>query len=96
VGAATDSSIVFNVGTKDFASLKKLLLEKGADPTDISELKEALDSDPMPTNPASFGPKVSSWIGNMVAKATTGGWQIGVGAAGNLLAQAIAKYYGLM
>ena len=62
---------------------------------DISELKEALDTDPAPSTPERFGPKVSSWIGKMVGKAAQGGWVIGAGAAGKLLAEAIAKYYGL-
>ena len=95
IGTATDSSVTFNnIATKDFASLEKFLLEKGADPADIAELKEAVDSDTAPTSPGSFGTKVASWIGRMVAKAATGGWQIGAGAAGNLLADAMAKYYG--
>lgn len=95
VGTTTDSSVSFNIGTKDFTSLEKFLLEKGADPTDIAELKEAVASDPVPTTPGSFGTKVASWMGRMVAKAASGGWQIGAGAAGKLLADAITRYYGL-
>jgi hypothetical protein len=94
VGAATKSPISFNVGVKDFASLEKALVEKGVASTDIAELKEALESDPAPSTSQSFGPRVSTWMGKMVAKAAQGGWSIGAGAAGNLLAEVIAKYYG--
>jgi AbiTii len=95
VGTATDSLITFNIGTGDFSALEQLLIEKGVSPNDIANLKTALDSEPTPLKPEGFGPKVSSWVGKMIAKAADGSWNIGIGAAGNLLAQAIAKYYGL-
>ena len=94
VGTAADSSVTFNIGMKDFRSLETLLLDKGLDRTDIAELKDALDSDPVPTGSANFGTKVASWMGKMVAKAASGGWQISAGAAGDLLAKAISQYYG--
>jgi hypothetical protein len=96
VGTASGSSIVFNVGPKDFSSLESVLIATGVSPGDVEKLKTALDSDPPPTSRENFGPKVSSWIGTMIEKAASGGWGIGIGAAGNLLSQAIAKYYGLL
>ena len=95
VGTARSSSISFNISTKDFSSLESFLIANHVSPADISELKTALESDPPPTAPETFGPKVASWMGTMVAKAASGGWGIGINAAGNLLSQAIAKYYGL-
>ncbi len=95
VGTATESSMSFNIGTKDFSALEQVLLEKGLAGDDISQLKEALDFDPSPTTPDKFGPKVASWMGKMIEKAAQGGWQIGAGTAGNLLAQLIKTYYGL-
>lgn len=95
VGTASDSSIAFNIGPKDFSSLERILVAKGVSTEDVGDLKAALDSDPLPTTPESFGPKVASWMGMMVAKAASGGWGIGINAAGNLLSQAITKYYGL-
>ena len=96
VGSASESPITFNIGNNDFSALEQVLVEKGLTSTDIVDLKAALDSDPTPSNPQSFGPGVSSWIGKMLGKAADGSWNIGLGAAGNLLAQAIAKYYGLL
>ena len=58
-------------------------------------LKSSLESEPKAIDKDKFGPRVSAWIGKMIGKAAEGSWQIGLGAAGNLLAQAIAKYYGL-
>ncbi len=95
VGTATDSSITFNINNNDFPSLERALMDKGVTSVDLSELKAAVDSDPQPVSQNAFGTKVSQWIAKMVQKAADGSWDVGVGAAGGLLAQAIAKYYGL-
>jgi hypothetical protein len=95
VGIATASSITFNIEPRNFSALERVLAEKGVSAADLAELKEAVESDPTPPTAASFGPKVSSWIGKMVGKAADGTWNVGVGAAGTLLAELIAKYYGL-
>jgi len=41
-----------------------------------------------------LGPKVSSWLGRMVVKATSGVWDVAVQTAPNLLVGALGKYYG--
>ena len=95
VGATTDSTVVFNISTNDFSSLEKILREQGVQSPDLEELKEALQSDPKPATDRALGPKVSSWISRMIKKAADGTWNVGLTAAGNLLSQAITKYYGL-
>ncbi|MFQ5863376.1 MAG: hypothetical protein ACE5IC_09695 [Candidatus Brocadiales bacterium] len=95
VGTAYGSSIVFNIVTNDFASLARALRHEGISDSDIKELHGAVESDHKPIDGGKFGPKVSSWVGKMMQKAADGSWGIGIGAAGNLLARAIAKYYGL-
>lgn len=95
VGTALDSSIAFNIATNDFASLADTLRQQGVFDDDIKELQEAVGSDDKPVDRRKFGPKVASWIAKMMQKAADGSWGIGISAAGNLLAQAIAKYYGL-
>ena len=95
VGTVSESSIVFNIGTQDFPSLENLLRENGLGDEDISELQVAVQADENVARGKGFGPKVSNWISKMVKKAADGSWSIGVGAAGNLLAQALTKFYGL-
>jgi hypothetical protein len=95
VGTSNASSIEFNIGVKDFSALEQILIENGITQDDISELQAALDADPTPSTSGKFGPNVASWIAKMVGKAADGGWNISLGAVGNLLAQAISKYYGL-
>lgn len=95
VGVSNASNIAFNIITKDFFSLERVLRENSVADDDIKDLKVALESDKAPFPNEGFGPKVSSWIASMMQKAAEGSWNIGLGAAGNLLANGIAKYYGL-
>lgn len=95
VGTAHDSSVSFHILTNDFASLEKVLRANGLENEDIAELHSAIKADKPPSSPQGYGPMVSSWIAAMTKKAANGTWQIGLSAAGNLLSQAIAKYYGL-
>jgi hypothetical protein len=76
-------------GLRDYLTAQKIL------PEDIKELENAIKEDSVPTNASKFGEKVSNWIGKMVGKAAAGGWDVAVAVAGQLLANAIAAYYGL-
>lgn len=95
VGTAHESTIAFNINTQDFASLSYVLRNQGVTEPDIKELEHAIQSDQVPKEAGKFGPKVSSWIATMIGKAANGSWNIAIGAAGNLLGEAIAKYYGM-
>jgi len=95
VGTSNASTITFNIGTKDFPSLERILIENGVSRDDIAALQSAMDSEPAPLTKDKFGPRVSTWIAKMMGKAAEGSWNISLAAAGNLLAKAIAKYYGL-
>lgn len=79
----------------DFSSVRSTLSSKGVEDSDIDELEEALTEDATPEIPGKFGPKVSSWMGKMISKAAGGTWEIGTGAAGELIASVIAAYYGI-
>ena len=94
VGTANASMIEFNINAKDFSSLEAVLRGHGVTEPDLTALRGALQSEESKPKQG-FGPKVSSWIGKMVGKAADGTWNIGLEAAGNLLAQVIEKYYGL-
>ena len=83
------------IGARDFSSLERVLRENGLAEVDVAELRIAVEAEPEMAPNKGFGPKVSSWIAKMMKKAAEGSWGAGVGAAGTLLAQALAKYYGL-
>jgi hypothetical protein len=80
----------------DFDSLAAYLRSVEVEEAQIADLKERIKQDPVPQAKDKLGPKVSSWIGEMVGKAASGGWQLAVGTAGSLLAQAICLYYGFV
>jgi hypothetical protein len=98
LGNVSESTVTQNlrltVRRGDLATLRGCLADSGLTTSDIDELEQAINEDPTPESKASFGEGVSGWIGRMVAKAASGGWQIGVGAAGEFLGNAIGSYYG--
>lgn len=61
---------------------------------DTAELLKVIDSE-VPVSTTSFGEKVNAWIAKMVIKSLDGSWEIGIAAAGGVLATIISKYYGL-
>lgn len=94
IGAAYDSTLLLTISANNFSSLEKALLQSGIQKNDVNELKAAVDSEDIPKEKGKFGEKVVSWIEKMKKKAIDGSWNISLGAAGNLLAEAISKYYG--
>ena len=94
-GGTINQNNQMNIKEMDFDSLAKYLAENNVSFSDIQNLKNAIEVDPTPTEPNKLGEKVSGWIGSMVGKAASGSWDISVATAGTLLAESIAKFYGL-
>jgi hypothetical protein len=95
VGTATNSHIEFNITINDLDALREVLLKNGISKEDFNGLQKSLEEEKILTTDKGFGPKVSTWISKMMEKAAKGIWEIGLGAAGDLLARTIGKYYGL-
>lgn len=99
LGNVSDSTISqdldISIQSGDINSLSDFLSKKGISKEDIEELKKAINIDPKPVSSKSFGEKVGGWIGNMISKAATGAWDIGIQVAGTILTKAISMYYGL-
>lgn len=87
-------SLNMTVKKGDFDSLREFLTSKDVDAADIDDLENAINLDSSVTQPDSFGENVGQWIGKMATKSARGLWSVGIGAAGNLLAQAINAFYG--
>jgi hypothetical protein len=85
---------VTNISTGNFESLKEYLKSNGVNDSDISELEAVIRTDVPNEGKKSFGDKVKIWIGKMILKAVDGTWQIGIGAAGSVLADGINAFYG--
>jgi hypothetical protein len=77
------------------SSLMSHLGENGIAQADLDDLKAAISADPKPTTSTALGPRVSRWVGKMLSKAADGTWELGIATAGTLLANALARFYGL-
>lgn len=99
LGDVQNSSVAQNLDMRvrsgDFQSLKQYLESLGISDGDVAALHDAIKADPKPTKPEEFGTFVSEWIGKIVGKAATGAYDLGIGTAANLLANAIWAFYGI-
>ncbi|MFA6038465.1 MAG: hypothetical protein WC748_10145 [Legionellales bacterium] len=78
--------------------LIQTLIQYGIEDADISKLIEAIEQDSISNgkkNQGQFGPKVSSWIETMIAKAVEGVWNVPLNVGTNLLTLALSRYFGL-
>lgn len=90
--AKIDTKITIHKGNKE--ELSEFLQKNGLSEPDTAELVEIIDTEEPNAENKTFGAKVNGWIEKMVGKALDGSWNVGIGAAGSLLAEAIGKYYG--
>lgn len=99
LGDVINSNVTQNLKMKidkgNFENLSNYLSSFGIKTDEINDLKLAIESDPIPKSRESFGSNVSEWMGKTISKAASGALKIGLGAASNLLANAIWAYYGL-
>ncbi|MEX3941611.1 hypothetical protein AB4Y44_19045 [Paraburkholderia sp. BR10937] len=91
------TTITNTVSKGDFVSLARVFKDTGVSETDVAELKAAVDDDDpkVVAETKQFGPQVKAWMTKMTAKAIDGVWAVGIGAGGNLLADALGSYYGI-
>lgn len=75
--------------------LSRYLKEAGIKEEDVAELIEIIDDEEPNFINKTFGQKVNTWTQKMIGKALDGSWNIGIGAAGNLIAEAVKAYYGM-
>ncbi|WP_343627070.1 hypothetical protein [Roseateles puraquae] len=97
VGSGSIQNVVNTVKTNDIDTLLVALRQQGVAEPDLNDLKSAIDTDANSDEVRSkgLGPQVKQWIAGMVKKAAEGAWNIGLGAAGNVLATLVGAYYGI-
>lgn len=79
----------------DLDSLRAYLSGLGILDSDLKALEGALAQDAREGSQGRIGDQTSGWIGRMIAKASSGAWQVATSAAGNILARAVSQYLGL-
>lgn len=91
--AKITAKINITKGSKD--ELFRRLKEGGIKEEDIAELIEIIDDEEPNFVNNTFGQKVNIWTQKMLGKALDGSWNIGIGAAGSLVAEVVKAYYGM-
>lgn len=89
-----NNKVNYTITEGSFDSLKDMLSKNGVSNGDISELKMILESEKPNSEKKIFGNQTNGWVSKMISKSLEGSWSIGIGAAGNLLADGIKAYYG--
>lgn len=97
VGSGSIQNVVNTVKTKNIDTLLLALRQRGVTEPDLNDLTSAIeaDADSDEVQNKGLGPRVKQWIAGMVRKSADGAWNIGLGAAGNVLATLVGAYYGM-
>ena len=77
----------------DVDSLLRFLREHNVPEDDLSELREAVSSEPNAPN-GRYGPRVRAWLGGMISKAASSTWKVGLETASKVIMDALNGYYG--
>ncbi|WP_409417545.1 hypothetical protein [Flavobacterium sp. PS2] len=91
--AKISANINIAKGSKD--ELYRRLQEGGVKEEDVAELIEIIDVEEPNFENKTFGQKVNTWTQKMLGKALDGSWDVGIGAAGSLIAEVVKGYYGM-
>lgn len=94
-GEKAKIAATINIAKGSKEELVKHLHDIGLSHADTTELIEIIDTEEPNFEIKTFGQKVNSWTQKMLGKALDGSWNIGIGAAGSLIAEAIKTYYGM-
>lgn len=97
VGAGSIQNVTNSILQNDLDSLVKAMAASGVKLEDLAEMRAAIQEDASTKEVKTkkgFGPAIRRWIVKMVGKAAEGGWDVGVSAAGGIIASAVAAYYG--
>jgi hypothetical protein len=94
-GEKANITSTINISKGSKKELAQHLQDNGLTHDDVTQLIEIIDSEEPNFENNTFGQKVNSWTHKMLGKALDGSWNVGIGAAGNLIAEAIKTYYGI-
>lgn len=79
----------------DFNKLSEFFKENGIGQEDINSLNKAIQDDGKVTSESGYGEEVESWVKNMISKAATKTWDIGVTKAGEIIEEGLNSYFGI-
>lgn len=95
IGDDNVAKVKHGVAVGDLATLLSQLRTSGLPEEDTQALSEAITADgTSATEAKQLGRHVKGWMATVLGKAATGAWEIGVAAAGTLVASALSNFYG--
>ena len=95
VNTGDHSNVSVNINFKGDKNLLKEKLEThGITNEDIDNLLKVIDS-PNEDSLTDYSTSVNNWITMMMSKALDGTWQVGIAAAGGVIAEVLNHYYGI-
>jgi hypothetical protein len=94
-GENAEIKATISINKGDLTELMKQLKNIGIEKSDAEQLIEIINLEEPNLKNKTFGLKVNEWIQKMLGKTLDGTWNIGIGAAGNLLTDALKMYYGM-
>jgi hypothetical protein len=96
VGNHNRQQVSNKIAKGDFSALADELRRAGVEEQDLQDLRSALTADEgaPELREQKFGLAVKGWLQRMLGKAVEASWQIELGVASSLLANALQAYYG--
>jgi len=96
VGSHNIQNIQNLVVKDDFESLSTFFRKNQIEESDLQDLKAAINNDhgSPEHSEKKFGKNVRAWISSMLVKATESAWNVNLGIASSLIANALNAYYG--
>ncbi|NTV47142.1 MAG: hypothetical protein HGB11_11615 [Chlorobiales bacterium] len=93
-GDGNKQKVTYTITQNNIDELKKALKSAGVAETDVEELAYIVQEEKPDSEKKEFGPRAKEWVKKMTGKAVDGTWQVSIAAAGQIVANALAKYYG--
>lgn len=87
--------VIIKISKGNKEELRDHLLKNGINENDTNELIEIIDTETPNELTKKFGEKVNTWITKVLGKALNGTWEIGIGTASTMIAEALNSYYGI-
>ncbi len=93
-GSGFTQQAMMQVRKGDLDALIRAISEFGIGADEMHELRNAVSDEPTAIE-GNFGKKVTFWIGKIVSKAAQGAYTVSTSVAGNVITEALKKYYGI-
>ena len=93
IGNNNTTKLKHSIQKGNFSSLAQALEGQGVGPSEIADLRQAIERDAQDAPGSEDGPAVRSWMKTMLGKVVDASWNIELGVAAGVLTEALKAYY---